>query len=419
MQEGKFANLRISALRQPPVPPLPAPAFRMHLSKLNIRRIELPSLARAVPTVTAPLRGFVSAAVVPPKRSQIARAAQTPTDIAVAPMQSAPFVLSATVRRKTVLSPLVVPPSATNKVPPRAFVVTKLKVPKPLTVPALATIRDYPSAPPERRGFADEWLRAIKPLRKAMMPQSAKPKPTNPAVPTEAPSPVPVFTKPHPGTVPESIAPETWEALERTIRRGHQALREDEDRERRAATEDKREITPVLVNANSPWVLLQLLEEQRSLITNGKDGRWTLSPDLANAAGLTEDEIASASIQRTLENEARNQKDELTAVAEFIAADPRRYLDRKDDGWRLAMTAPEPLRRTVYGWRDEPRLQEALEIFAKLTAAPSDVAEVVERRKRFFLDHLFGPTEPGKQAQSAKRVNRSPIPPGWDGGREI
>ena len=419
MQEGKFANLRISTARLAAVPAVPTPAFRMHLFKLNFRRTELHTMARMLPSITVLLQGFSSAAVVPPRRSQIPQAAETPTYIAVTSMRPRPFVLTPVGGHQALTPSLVVPSPLHPTVPPRAFKITKLKVPEPVTVPALPTIRDYPSAPLERIGFGNGWLKSIRPMRKAPIPGPAMPMPTSPVVPAEASPPRVIFTKPRPAIVPEMIAAETWEAIERAIRRAGQALREDKDTARRAATEATREPAQSSSNANSPWLLLQLLEEQRSLITKAKDGRWILSPDLANAAGLTEDQIASTSIQRTLENEAKNQKGEIAAVAEFIAADPRRYLVRKAEGWRLASKAPEPLRRTVYGWRGEAKVQEVLELLSKLTAAPGGVAEVVERRKRFFLDHIFGPIEQDEQAQTAKRVERSPIPPGWDGGREI
>lgn len=419
MQEGNFANLRISTVRLPAVPAMPTPAFRMHLFKPNFSRIELRTLARMLPSITVPLQGFSSAAIFPPGRSQIPQAVETPTYIAVLPMRPTAFVLTPVGGHQALMPPLVVPPRVHPRVPPRAFKIIKLKVPEPLTVPALATIRDHPSAPLERIGFAYEWLKSISPMRRAPIPEPTMPMPTSPAVPAEAAPPRVIFTKPRPAIVPEMIAAETWEAIERAIRRAGQALREDKDTARRAATEATREHAQSSSNANSPWLLLQLLEEQRSLITKAKDGRWILSPDLANAAGLTEDQIASASIQRTLENEAKNQKGEIAAVAEFIAADPRRYLVRKAEGWRLASKAPEPLRRTVYGWRGEAKVQEVLELLSKLTAAPGGVAEVIERRKRFFLDHIFGRTEQDEQAQTAKRVERSPITPGWDGGREI
>lgn len=203
------------------------------------------------------------------------------------------------------IPPLVVPPPVHPRVPPRAFKITKLKVPEPLTVPALATIRNYPWA---RIGFASEWLKSFKPMQKAPILGPPRPMPTSPVVPAEASPPRVIFTKPRPAIVPEMIAAETWEAIERAIRRAGQALREDKDTARIAATEATREPAQSSIYANSPWLMLQLLEEQRSLITKAKDGRWTLSPDLANAAGLTEDQIASAPIQRMLENEAKNQR---------------------------------------------------------------------------------------------------------------
>ncbi|MEL7739071.1 hypothetical protein AAG614_11865 [Citromicrobium bathyomarinum] len=419
MLVGRFANLRISTVHLPAVPVAPMPAFRMHLFKLNVGRTELRTMARMLPSITVPLQGFSSAAVVPPKRSQIPQAAETPKYITVPPMQPRPFVLTRAGGHQALRPPLVVPPSAHPRVPPRAFKITKLKVRESLTVPALATIRDYPSAPLKRSGFAYGWLKSIRPMRKAPIPGPAMPTPTSPVVPAEASPPRAIFTKHRPAIVPEMIAAETWEAIERAIRRAGQALREDKDTARRAATEATREPAQSSSNANSPWLLLQLLEEQRSLITKVKDGRWILSPDLANAAGLTEDQIASASIQRTLENEAKNQRGEIAAVAEFIAADPRRYLVRKDEGWRLASTAPEPLRRIVYRWRGEAKVQEVLELLSKLTAAPGDVAEVVERRRKFVLGHIFGPTEPHERSQIADRVKSSPIPPLWDSGRDM
>lgn len=64
-------------------------------------------------------------------------------------------------------------------------------------------------------------------------------------------------------------------------------------------------------------------------------------------------------------------------------------------------------------------MQEVLELFSKLTAAPGDAAEVVERRRRFVLDFIFDPTEPPERGQTTDRVKPFPIPPGWDGGREM
>lgn len=418
VQEGKFANLRISALRASPVVRAPAPAFRPHLVKLNLRRIDLPKMARAVPAATAPLRRVVAAAFSIPQQRRVPTPAVTPPSIVAPSKLSRAFPLSALRLRKSVVPRAAATPPAAPPVPMRTFAIAKFNVPKSVKAPTLARPVEALSAPPAKIIAALEWIKSLKLPRKGRTPQPAKPVPANPPAPPMTSVPAFHASEPRRHSSPQAIAPETLAALELMMRRATQALRDDEEQEQKEAKLEKRQPSRPLDNANSPWLLLQLLGQQRSLIVKDKNGRWILPPDLTKVAGLTDDQIASPSMQRTLDAEAQKQRQELEALAEFIAADPRRRLVRTDAGWRVANSAPEPVRAAIYYWRDDVRVQEALERMSKLTTAPLiDAREVTERRKRLFLDFIYR-HEDAPEGTMPARQPRGPAfpPPGWDRG---
>jgi hypothetical protein len=420
MWEGKFANLRISARRDSPVVRAPAPATRPHLFRSHLSPIEPMKIARAVPAVAAPRPGFVLAAVTIPRQLRAPKSAMTLPIVAVPPIRSRAVLLSALNLRKAAVPPAATKAPVAPPVPPRSFAITRLKIPKPISIPAFARTIEGPSAPAVKIASAYEFLRSLKLPGKVSPPQPSKPISAVPAAPPVRPAPALLFTKLRRHPVPQAIDPETLAELELAMRRAKQSLRDDDGQEHEKSTQVQRQPVLPLQNANSPWLLLQLLGERRSLIAKDRTGRWALSRDLAKAAGLTDDQIASPSMQRTLEAEAHKQRQELEAVAAFIVADPRRRLIRTDAGWRAASSAPEALHALMYHWRFDPSVQRELERLSKETTLPLDAREQAGLRKRQFLDAVYRLQEPPQDFTRAMPQRGSGFPPpGWDGGREM
>lgn len=392
-QAGKFANLRISELRTPSVVRAPVQTFRPHLFKFNLRRFERPKVVSAVPLVTAPFAGFVSVVFKVPRRRVVPKPAMTPPEVAAPTMHPMPFVMKSPRPRKTVAPPEVAASAVTPAVPAQAFAITTFKAPKPAVgvVVALAVVSRFP-APPKRL-------------------------PPSPATPPASATPRVDLTMPRLRIVPSTIASETWTALELTLRRALRVLRGDVEHTRKADAEADRKSVPSLRPANSPWLLLELLAEQRSLIGRGKEGQWALPPSLAKAAGLTTDQLSTLSMQRVLSDEAQKQREELAAVADLVATDPRHYVVQTPAGWRLSRDAPEHLRRTVYDWRGDARVQDVLGMMSNSGAPRVGLASVIDARKRIFLEYIYRWPD-ASDARTGDQADRRPAfpPPGRDGG---
>jgi len=248
-------------------------------------------------------------------------------------------------------------------------------------------------------------------------PALSRPVPPRPITPPASATPRVDLTMPRRRTVPSTIASETWTALELTLNRALRVLRGEVEQTRKADAEADRKSVPPLRSANSPWLLFELLAEQRSLIVRGKEGQWVLPPSLANAAGLTTDQLSTLSMQRVLSDEAQKQQEELAAVADLVATDPRHYIVQTPAGWRLSRNAPEHLRRTVYDWRGDPQVQNALGMMSNAGAPPAGLASVTDSRRRIFLEYIYRRPD-AADARTRDQADRRPAfpPPGWDGG---
>lgn len=178
------------------------------------------------------------------------------------------------------------------------------------------------------------------------------------------------------------IAASTFDNIRMAISRASNAATAEDRQEKdaRNGAEQKQQ-----VDARARELLFDSLATKRRLIVQGKNDRWTVPGDLVERAGLSADRVEKPAFQQHLQQEAARQRHELGSIATFLAPAPGERLIRANAGWRLDDDAPDVLREVVFGWRDDPAVQEAFKQFAKLPPITQGDEQAATARRDLFL----------------------------------
>ncbi|QDH35118.1 MobA/MobL family protein [Porphyrobacter sp. YT40] len=354
LRRGKFANLRIaeaSKLASVKVPSVPFNLSRMPRVSLRRASSPLPTSGTSPATLPAvPRRSFSVASIGPFAAPKVVPQASSSTrPIAPAPPSRRPIFAVATLGKVPRLAAIL----------PLARPVARAPMPKPL-----AGQPSQPNRPEQQRQIA---LISF---------------------------PADLFTR-----------------LNQSIERISAELGriEDDDQIEEATDNRSRQPDKTLPSSDSPWLLLAILADRRSVIRKEKSGFWTVPDALLKEAGLTEFQAQSMPVQRALEKESKRQRTELDAVAKYLAADPQRHLVQTAHGWRLDASAPEELRRTVYLWRYDRAVQDTFEEFAKLPAVDAGQTKILGARPIYFASLVFKRSSTSPLASNAD-TQKEPSP---------
>lgn len=386
----KFANLRI-----PPASQVAAPASR----SIAIERAAVPSTpvtnlhpvhtAHAVSVVPVPFKSISSSfkAPRPISISPSAKSALGNMPPLVTSMKTAPLAGKATAGSALPLSARAGVPIAP---PPIRFVATTFAMPKPPSVSSIAP--SVPKIPllPTRRDH-EEFVPG---LRSTRIVHALGHGPAMKVSKVRLPPVRASFAfQPLTGALPIQRAPYTlmsdgtFDKIRTVISRASDAATV-EDR-KPADARDTGE-TRQRADERALEALFEMLAEKKRLIVKRWDGRLTVPSELSSLAGLSADQIGASQVQDRLSREMNRQRDELEAIASFVAPNPSGRLISTSSGWRLSGDAPEQIRFAAFNWREDAAVQNAFLQVAKLPAIAEDDEEAIAVRRRWVLWFVYG-----------------------------
>lgn len=385
----KFANLRIATTSH-----FAAPASRRFAitqvagSSAPVPNPEPVQAASAVSVVPVPFK-YISARFAVPRRVftvPLARSTMGNMQPGVSPLKTPPLAAKAPAVSALPLAASSSVPDALRSI---RFAATRFAVPNPPSAAAIAQpVTSLPAIPSmrDRNNFAS-GLRltrsaqahshnAVMRLSKAGLPpvrsSFASPRLTSLLTIQRAPYAL--------------MSDATFDKIRTGISRTSAAATVEDQKQIDARDAEQKRRTDM----RALEILFEMLNVKRRLIVMRKDDRLTVPTDLVRRAGVSADQLDEPQVQKRLSEEMDRQRNELKAIAAFVASNPAERLISSSSGWRLSWDAAKEIRFAAFNWREDTVVQNALLQFAKLPAITEDDEEALAIRRRWFLQFVCG-----------------------------
>lgn len=391
---SKFANLRI-----PTASHISAPASRRFAiagvgsPSVPVTRSDNVRAARAVSVSLVPLK-FNSASFTAPRPMSISHFAR----LASGHVRQIGASMKAAMLTGNTMAGSGQPEATGSRVlaksPPIRFAATTFSVPKPPSVAPIARpVPNIPKLPrmPDRNVFVS-GLCVTRVIPAHGPPEAIKMlKIEPPPVHKSFAAPRLTSVVPIPRAAYTLVSDATFESIRAMISRASDAATVEDQK-----PTDARDVaeTGQCTDTRALKAMFEILAEKKRLIVKRKDNRLTVPTDLIRRAGVSADQLDEPQVQKRLSEEMDRQRNELKAIAAFVAPNPAERLfsssSSSSSSWRLSWDAAKEIRFAAFNWREDTVVQNALLQFAKLPSITEDDEEALATRRRWFLQFVYG-----------------------------